>query len=96
MRQHSKGFSQCAPSLTEDSKPQCPPANSVLLVQPTFTWPQVPWALPAQVGCFLFTEETTMHTTRNHMPIPDYDVFVEGEEVMLKSGGPVMTVIGYC
>ena len=34
--------------------------------------------------------------TRNHMPIPDYDVFVEGELVMLKSGGPVMTVIGYC
>lgn len=38
-----------------------------------------------------------MHTTRTATPpIPDYDVFVEGELVMLKSGGPVMTVIGYC
>lgn len=35
--------------------------------------------------------------TRNRMPIPDaYESFVEGELVMLKSGGPVMTVIGYC
>jgi len=34
--------------------------------------------------------------TRNRMPIPEYDVFVEGELVMLKSGGPVMTVVDYC
>lgn len=38
-----------------------------------------------------------MTTTRNRQPIPDtYDAFVEGELVMLKSGGPVMTVLGTC
>lgn len=34
--------------------------------------------------------------TRNRQPIPEYDVYVEGELVMLKSGGPVMTTIGFC
>ena len=37
-----------------------------------------------------------MTVTRNRLPIPDYDVFVEGEIVMLKSGGPEMTVIDVC
>lgn len=39
-----------------------------------------------------------MHTTTTHarIPTPDYDVFVEGEVVLLKSGGPAMTVIDIC
>lgn len=38
-----------------------------------------------------------MQTTRNRQPIQDtYDVFVEGQVVKLKTGGPDMTVTGYC
>lgn len=36
-------------------------------------------------------------TTRNRQPIPDtYDTFIEGEIVVLKTGGPAMVVIDYC
>jgi hypothetical protein len=34
--------------------------------------------------------------TRSRLPIPDYDVFVEGDRVMLKSGSTTMTVVGHC
>lgn len=38
-----------------------------------------------------------MATTRNRQPITEtYETFVEGELVMIKSGGPAMTVLATC
>ena len=42
------------------------------------------------------TTQPKATTAARSIPQPDYNIFVEGEVVMIKTGGPSMTVIEVC